>query len=145
MTRSPHFLSHDVHVHRGGVSKKLVYRGKIEISLPPLGRRPSENHLSNVILAYEFRNLCRNNLSLALNDLRAHTLGETNVVCQGTLVLVTFVRARVYIEYEQIAIQCLGHARSTRNQILRCGIRTDAHSNLLAHLQRPAVLCLQLR
>src|SRR5271157_5957013 len=60
-------------------------------------------------------------------------LGETDVVVQGLLVFGAGVAADVNVNDVELAADRLRHPGTTRDQILRSGIRADADRDALAN------------
>lgn len=131
-------LGHDVNVDRGGIPQELVDCGKVEVFLPALHSRSSEDHLRDVLVANHLGDFFCDILPFDFDDLRTEILREPDIFLESTLILRGVVHADIDIEHEQLGIDSRRHAAGPRHQVLRRRIRTDAHAKLLR--QRCALL-----
>ena len=81
-------LRYDVDVHGRGITQKAIDGSHVKEFSPSLDRRPSENHLRDVLLAHEYG--CRMSDSGAIqgHHFGAQTLGKLNVGGKRFLILV---------------------------------------------------------
>ena len=86
-----------------------------------------------MLFTYQLGNFFRHTLSFSAQDLGAEILSELKVLVERVLVFRTLVYTNVYIDDVEVAIYALGHAGSTRDEILSRGTGTNTDGNAFAH------------
>src|SRR4051812_45652004 len=128
-----------MNVDCGSDAEELMNSRKIKVSFPPARGGASKNNVRDVLFVHELRDRFRYAFARHLHYRRSHILSEAKIRVQSLLIGFTGVLAHVGVDDKKFPVDGFSHARSTGDQVLSSGIRTDADGDALPNRDGPVV------